>query len=258
VRRLVAAIFAGFALLLAVTLYLASRKHEGLVDRNYYESASNEFAERELEARERFVIRVPDRYRAGENRFVAAVATAAGPLRGARVTLTAMRPSGTVEDRRYALREGAPGRYEGAVTLPSPGAWMLSLAVDAGRFRSRRLWTVVALPGEAPVPADNVLRAAAGDQEVLLAVSPWPPPAMRELAFSVELPGYDGTAPPRIDLSMRGMEMGRNRVLLGREADGVFRGTGVFVRCPSGRKDWQAEVTVPGRGKAVFLLDVAD
>jgi nitrogen fixation protein FixH len=257
-KRLVAGIFAGFAVFLAVTLYLAARKHEGLVDRHYYESASSEFAERELEDREGFMVQVPDRYRTGENRFSAAVVTDAGPLRGARVTLTAMRTFGTGEDRQFALLEGAPGRYEGAILLPSPGQWMLSLAVDAGRIRARRLWTVVAQPGDAPPSTGNALRAAAGDQTVLLTVSPWPPRSMRELAFSVDLPGYGGSDPPHIDLSMHGMEMGRNRVLLSRGADGVFRGTGVFVRCPSGRKDWEAVVTVPGKGKAVFRLDVAD
>lgn len=251
-------IVAVFALLLASTLYLASGKHEGLVDRDYYESASNEFAERELEGRERFEVRVPDRFRTGENRFFAVVATAAGPLRGARVTLTAMRPSGTSDDRRYTLPEGPPGRYEGTIVLPSPGRWMLSLAVDAGRIRARRRYTVVALPGEASSAPDPALRAAAGGQAVLLTVSPWPPRAMREQAFTVVLPGYEGSDPPRVDLSMRGMDMGWNRVRLDRGEDGAFRGTGVFVRCPAGRADWEAEVTVPGKGKAVFRIDVAD
>ncbi len=257
-KRLPAVIAAAFALLLGSTLYLAARKHEGLVDRNYYESASNEFAERELENREGFVVRVPDRYRAGENRFWAAVATTGGPLRGARVTLAAMRASGTRYDREYTLREAAPGRYEGAVNLPFPGQWMLSLAVDAGTIHARRLYTVVALQGEASPAADRVLRADAGGQEVLLSIAPWPPRSMRELDFSVSLPGYAGTGLPYIDLSMHGMNMGRNRVALSRGADGAFRGTGVFVRCTSGRKDWEAHVTVPGHGKAVFRLELAD
>ncbi len=257
-RRLVAGIFGGFALLLAATLYLASRANEGLVDRSYYESASNEFAQRELEARERFTVQVPDRYRTGENRFFASVATAAGPVRGARVTLTAMRTEGAGQDRRYALTEGSPGRYEGALLLPRGGQWMLSLAVDAGEIRARRLWTVVAMPGDAPPPTDHVLRGTAGDREVLLEISPWPPRTMREASFSVELPGYGEGDPPRIDLSMRGMEMGWNRVILARGPGGIFHGTGVFVRCPVGRKDWEVAVTVPGSGKAVFRIAVAD
>ena len=256
-RRLVAAIVAGFAVLMAATLYLAGRRYDGLVEPRYYEAAANEFAEREEEGRAGFAVRVPDRYRAGESRFFAILATSAGPLRGARVTLTAMRPSGTGDDRQYDLREESPGDYAAEILLPAPGQCILSLAVDAGRIRARRRWTVVALPPEGPA-ADNPLRAEAGDQEVRLSVSPWPPRARRDLSFAVELPGYAGDAPPRVDLSMRGMEMGRNRVLLSRGPDGLYRGTGVFVRCPSGRSDWEAAVTVPGKGKAVFLLDVAD
>jgi hypothetical protein len=81
---------------------------------------------------------------------------------------------------------------------------------------------------------------------------------MREIDFTVSLPGYAGSAPPSVDLSMAGMEMGRNRVDLSRGADGRYRGTGVIVRCPSGRNDWEATVTAPGAGKAVFHFAVAD
>ena len=102
------------------------------------------------------------------------------------------------------------------------------------------------------------LRSAAGGQEVLLSITPWPPIAMREVDFTVSLPGYAGNVLPYVDLSMAGMEMGRNRVDLSRGADGRYRGTGVFVRCPSGRHDWEATVTAPGAGKAVFRFAVAD
>lgn len=260
-RRMAAGILAGFAVLLAVTIVIARRSHEGLVERDYYESATGEFAGREEEARVGFRVTLPDRYRAGENRFTAILETGDGPLRGARVTLAAMRPSGTGEDGSFELREESPGRYEADILLPRPGQWMLSLAVDAGRFRARRRWTAVALPeGPAagtPLPA-GTLQSAAGAQEVTLSISPWPPRAMRELSFAVELPGYSGDSPPHVDLSMPGMEMGRNRVLLARGHGGVYRGTGVFVRCASGRKEWEAAVSVPDRGKAVFRIELAD
>jgi hypothetical protein len=138
---------------------------------------------------------------------------------------------------------------------------MLSLAVDAGRIRARRRWTVVATPAAGTEPSalrGGAFRADAGNQEVRLTVSPWPPRAMRETSFSVALPGHSGNPPPDVELSMPGMEMGRNRVPLSREKDGVFRGTGVFVRCASGRKDWEAAVTVPGAGRAVFRIAVVD
>jgi hypothetical protein len=104
----------------------------------------------------------------------------------------------------------------------------------------------------------GVLRGVAGGQEVLLSIAPWPPIAMREVDFTVSLPGYAGKTSPYVDLSMEGMEMGRNRVDLFRGADGRYRGTGVIVRCPSGRRDWEATVTAPGAGKAVFRFAVAD
>ncbi|TRZ96751.1 MAG: hypothetical protein D4R80_08470 [Deltaproteobacteria bacterium] len=104
----------------------------------------------------------------------------------------------------------------------------------------------------------GTLRAAMGGQEILLSIAPWPPPTMREVDFTVSLPGTAGKDAPYVDLSMAGMEMGRNRVDLSRGADGRYRGTGVFVRCPSGRRDWEATVTAPGAGKAVFRFAVAD
>jgi len=108
-----------------------------------------------------------------------------------------------------------------------------------------------------PTPA-GPLRGAIGGQEVLLSIVPWPPIAMREVEFTVSLPGYAGKASPHLDLSMAGMEMGRNRVDLSRGDDGRYRGTGVIVRCPSGKRDWEATVSAPGAGKAVFHFAVAD
>ena len=106
--------------------------------------------------------------------------------------------------------------------------------------------------------AAGVLRGAIGGQEVLLTFTPWPPVAMREVDVTVSLPGYAGKDSPYVDLSMEGMEMGRNRVDLSRGTDGRYHGAGVFVRCPSGRHDWVATVTAPGAGKAVFRFAVAD
>ena len=111
---------------------------------------------------------------------------------------------------------------------------------------------------EAMSASAGSLRGAIGGQEVLLSIAPWPPIAMREVEFTVYLPGYAGKAAPYVDLSMAGMEMGRNRVDLSRGADGRYRGTGVIVRCPSGKRDWEATVTAPGAGKAGFRFAVAD
>lgn len=256
-RRLTAGIFAGFAVLLAVTVAIARRSYEGLVERNYYESAAGEFASREAEARAGFRVTVPSLLRAGEDRFAVVLGTDNGPLRGARVTLAAMNPAGAEDDRSFDLREESPGIYAADVVLPRPGLWMFSLAADSGAFRVRRRWTAVALPDVATLPP-GTFRAAAGTQEVTLSLDPWPPRAMAEASFDVHLPGYGAGPPPHVELSMPGMEMGRNRVPLTRSGDGHFRGTGVFVRCPSGKRGWEAAVSVPDRGRAVFRVELAD
>ena len=131
-----------------------------------------------------------------------------------------------------------------------------ALLIGATIFISYRSWDGLVDRRDSE-PAD-VLRGSMDGQEVLLSITPWPPVAMRDVEFTVSLPGYAGNAPPYVDLSMAGMEMGRNRVDLSRGADGRYRGTGVFVRCPSGRHDWEATVTAPGAGKAVFRFAVAD
>ena len=253
-KRLIGGLFAAFALLTGATIYIAHRSWDGLVDRRYSEAGANEFAEREAEARAGFTATIPESYRAGENRFRAVLSTSAGPLRGARVTLDAMRIEGPRDDRSFSLREEAPGAYAADVFLPLPGRWTFSLSVDADPLHARRRWTAEAKTSDAA----GTLRGAMGGQEVLLSITPWPPIAMREVDFTVSLPGYAGQAPPSVDLSMEGMEMGRNRVDLSRGADGRYRGTGVIVRCPSGRRDWEATVTAPGAGKAVFRFAVAD
>ncbi|MFA6147930.1 MAG: FixH family protein [bacterium] len=253
-KRLIGGVFAAFALLMGATIYIAHHSWDGLVDRRYSEAATNEFAAREEEARAGFTATVTERFLAGNNRVVAALATSSGPLRGARVTLEAMRTDGPRHDRSYLLEEVSPGEYGADVHLPLPGRWIFSLSVDAGRLHPRRRWTAVAMPSGTA----GILRGSIDGREVLLLIAPWPPVAMRELDFNVSLPGYAGTSPPYVELSMAGMDMGRNRVDLSRGSDGRYRGTGVIVRCPSGGKDWEATVTAPGAGKAVFRFAVAD
>jgi len=131
-----------------------------------------------------------------------------------------------------------------------------ALLIGATIYISYRSWD--GLVDRRDSETAGVLRGTIGGQEILLSITPWPPGAMREVDFTVSLPGTPGRASPYIDLSMAGMEMGRNRVDLFRGDDGRYRGTGVFVRCPSGRRDWEATVTAPGAGKAVFHFAVAD
>jgi hypothetical protein len=98
--------------------------------------------------------------------------------------------------------------------------------------------------------------AALSGGTVSLDIYPKPVKAMQDLTFTVTLSGGEAAAKPYIDLGMPGMNMGRNRVILKPVGESVFRGNGVIVRCPSGRRTWKAVVVVPARGSAEFVFDV--
>lgn len=100
--------------------------------------------------------------------------------------------------------------------------------------------------------------AVAEGQKILLDIAPKPLKAMRELTFSVDVPGYGGAGSPWVDLGMAGMRMAPNRIDLVKNGDGRYRGKGILVRCPSGMRTWTATVHLPGKGKALFTFDVAD
>ena len=91
---------------------------------------------------------------------------------------------------------------------------------------------------------------------MILEISPKPVNAMSHLKFRIILTGNQPVAPPYIDLGMPGMKMGPNRVPLKSVGNGVHEGTGIIVRCPSGKKVWKAMVTVPNMGTAEFIFDV--
>ena len=94
--------------------------------------------------------------------------------------------------------------------------------------------------------------------DVTLAIAPQPVKAMADLNFRVTLTGaaVHSKSPPYIDLGMPGMDMGPNRVILKADGNGSYEGSGIIVRCPSGRTIWQAIVTVPGQGAVRFIFDV--
>ncbi len=131
--------------------------------------------------------------------------------------------------------------------------------------------TVVAHPYEeglqqdaCDVGAGPCTRPLPGGGEVTLELSPRPLRTMQELAVVADVrrggAPVDG-ASVSVSFAMRGMGMGPNRSALGPAGSGRYAGKAVLVRCPSGRKDWVADVTVsvPGGtgGTAPFELAVA-
>ena len=93
---------------------------------------------------------------------------------------------------------------------------------------------------------------------VHLEVTPRPVKAMTDLRFKVTLAGEQQSLKkaPFIDLGMPGMDMGPNRVLLKATGPSSYEGQGVIVRCKSGRKIWQATVTLPELGMVRFVFHV--
>ena len=94
--------------------------------------------------------------------------------------------------------------------------------------------------------------------KVTLAVTPRPVKAMHDLLFQVTFSGKlpPNAQPPYIDLGMPGMNMGPNRVQLKPADNATYEGQGVIVKCPSGRRTWQATVTIPDVGQTDFIFDV--
>lgn len=90
-------------------------------------------------------------------------------------------------------------------------------------------------------------------------IKPKPVAAMTESTFVVAVSrnGMPVTeASVLLDLSMPGMFMGRNRPVLKQGKAGRYEGTGIVTRCASGRKTWQADVTVESAGKTSFAAFV--
>jgi len=98
--------------------------------------------------------------------------------------------------------------------------------------------------------------AIIGKTEVRLDISPKPVKTMKELFFVVTVKGANVRGPLLLELSMPGMYMGRNEVALNKDPEGSFSGRGVIPRCPTGRKLWQADVTIPGSGRLTYRFNV--
>ncbi|NQU65745.1 MAG: hypothetical protein HQ517_15900 [SAR324 cluster bacterium] len=94
------------------------------------------------------------------------------------------------------------------------------------------------------------------ERDITLDIRPKPVKAMENLIFTITVTGQPLVTQPRLDLGMPGMSMGRNRVSLKESRPGVYEGTGVIVKCPSGRTVWRATVTFPEEGTVDYIFDV--
>lgn len=96
---------------------------------------------------------------------------------------------------------------------------------------------------------------------VTLDISPKPVEHMKELTFDVVF--SDGSPALSsdsllLDLSMPGMEMGKNEVVLQKVGDNQYTGKGIIVKCPSGRTLWRATLLISETLKPAFTFNVRD
>ncbi len=88
-------------------------------------------------------------------------------------------------------------------------------------------------------------------------ITPRPVRTMRRLLFRVRLTDIDYNQDRiKLFLEMPGMEMGENFVNLKRVSKGDYEGTGVIVRCPSGKTLWRVSVILDEFGKVSFTFDL--
>ncbi|MDH4164255.1 MAG: hypothetical protein OEW15_16450 [Nitrospirota bacterium] len=109
---------------------------------------------------------------------------------------------------------------------------------------------------------DGPCRTAVQNLIVSLDITPRPVMTMRELSFTVSLlttAQAPVDAAVSVDLTMPGMVMGRNTIILKSRSAGRYEGMGVIVRCPSGEKLWRATIDIRRAGRTVsvpFLFEV--
>lgn len=103
---------------------------------------------------------------------------------------------------------------------------------------------------------------AADKIQIEFDINPKPVKSMNDLLFTVVVKGEKGPvsdAVVSVDLTMPGMFMGVNRLLLKHVKNGRYEGRGPLPVCPHGDKLWKAEVEVTKEGKRAsvsFLFEV--
>jgi nitrogen fixation protein FixH len=171
-------------------------------------------------------------------------------VEGAAVEVELSRPDTSRGEVRADAKDAGGGRYAAAVAFPAAGPWDVRFDVRRGadRVRLERRLVAAAACDAAAGPCTRVLP---GGDEVTLDLGPRPLRMMTELAAVVTVRRGAAPAEPdgvTVSFEMPGMRMGKNEVRLARAGAGRFEGKAVLVRCPSGRKDWVATVSLAKAG----------
>ena len=268
----VATVFA----LIAATVVVGSKVREETVVEHPYEEGLHHDADRASRAALGLAVAVEDdRPAAGKPPLTFRLTDRQGRVvAGAKVTVEVSRPDTSHGELRADARETAPGRYAADLAFPAAGAWDVRFDVRRGEDRVR-LEKRVTARGACDLGAGPCTAPLSGGGQVTLELGPRPLRTMKDLAVRAAVSrggeARDGAPAPSslsptggegrgeraagagvkisVSFTMPGMEMGRNEVALEPGPDG-FAGKAVLVRCPSGRKQWAADVAVTRGGAA--------
>ncbi|HSN90581.1 MAG TPA: FixH family protein [Anaeromyxobacteraceae bacterium] len=247
-----AAVAAGLGVVVA-TIWVGSLVKEETVVANPYEEGLRHDAERRARAALGWEVRgLAPPASPGRSTLQFEVVDGAGrPLDGAAVAVGVSRPDTSRGATGSEARGTGPGRWAAEVDLPAAGPWRLTFDVRRGGDRVR-IERVVDVAPACDAGASPCARPLPGGGQVVLDLGPRPLRTMREIEVRVEVrpPGRAAERRVSVSFEMAGMKMGENRVALAPAGPGRFAGKAVLVRCPSGRKDWVAEVEVSAPGQA--------
>ena len=210
-------------------------------------------------------------FSAGSSRAAFTISGAAAGTVGDRdVTVRVRRPSSAEYERQTPALRQPDGSWEAMVRLPVAGRWELAVVIERSDGRIEFPVPIFVAGGDGGAGADPAeecdlnrgpcrMALPGGEGSLTLEISPRPVRTMRELEFTVRLacaPAPCVAKSASVALSMPGMYMGENAVPLtpGGE-EGLYRGRGAIVRCPSGRSLWRATVKVPPLGEVSFTFD---
>ena len=179
---------------------------------------------------------------------------AGAPVEGAEVRVAVTRPAGPGDERQGTAQALGGGRYRAPVGFAAPGFWDVRLDATRGAD-AVGLTQQVRVEAGAGAPCELAAapcQAQAGGLQLTLDLGR-ALATMRDLPVTVTV-SRGGTpldgATVEVSFAMKEMNMGENRVQLRPAGPGRHAGTGVLVRCHSGRKDWIATVTVRPPGGA--------
>ena len=266
--------------LIAATVVVGSKVREETVVEHPYEEGLHHDADRASRAALGLAVAVEDDGpAAGKAPLAFRLTDRQGrAVAGAKVTVEVSRPDTSHGELRAEARETAPGRYAADVAFPAAGAWDVRFdvlvpapppprgaGVESGRRGEDRvrLEKRVTARGACDLGSGPCTAPLAGGGQVTLELEPRPLRTMKDLAVRARLSSATSPLSPAggegagardplkvsVSFTMPGMEMGRNEVALAPGPDG-FAGMAVLVRCPSGRKQWTADVAVSRSGAA--------